>query len=225
MTIKKLFLLIISIFSVSVALSQTPGENKKTHGIKLGTFFQNDFYYRYDYYDFEYYTGYRRTEPGGYFYVAYEYEVEYPNKKVISIEPKLGLMLMEQQTGFFGGNDIKFFWVNTGLYRFGASAFVGYRSIHFDQSETLRMENGMYSQLFVFETQLQHIDMDLSLIPFQFQFPKSHINLESHFGFGFSWRIEKPAGDDLSEEVKQQLDETSFHPYFPKLGIKVGYSF
>lgn len=208
-----------------IAFSQTPPENKKTHGIKLGSFFQNDFYYTYDYYNFENYTGYRRTELGGYFYGAYEYEIEYTNKKVISIEPKLGLMLMNQQTGFFAGNDVKFFWVNTGFFRLGASVYVGYRYINMERSETISMENGMYSQIFSYQTHLQHIDTDLSLIPFQFNFPNSNFNLESHIGFGFSWRLENPKGNELNENIKQQLAETSFHPYFPKLGIKVGYTF
>ncbi|MEZ5197685.1 MAG: hypothetical protein R2764_15235 [Bacteroidales bacterium] len=222
---KKFIFLCGFLFLVVSAFGQDTSETKKTSGIKLGTFFQNDFYYSYDHYDYDYYTRYRSTEPGGYFYGAFEHAIEYTSGKIISIEPKLGLMLIHSQTGFFAGNDVKFFWINTGFFRFGASVYFGYRYINMERSETLSMENGMYQQIVIYQTHLQHIDTDLSLIPFQFNFPNSNFNLESHLGFGVSWRFEDPKGDMLNPAVEQQLKETSFHPYFPKLGIKVGYTF
>lgn len=225
MEMKKAILLFGLICVVIIGYCQTTSENKKTNGIKIGTFFQNDFYYTYDYYDYDYYSRYSRTEPGGYFYAAYERTINYTNGKAISFEPKVGLMLVRSQTGVFAGNDFKFFWYSNGLYSIGASFYVGYRYINMNRIETISMENGMYQQTISYTTDIHHLDMDISMIPFRFDFSKSGLNLEGHVGMGVSWRFENPQDSQFSNIVYQELKETSFHPYFPKFGIKLGYTF
>jgi hypothetical protein len=209
---------------VLLSFSQTENEVTNTNGIKLGSFYQTDFYYSYDHYDYYYYTSYTRVAPGGYFYIAYDYTINYKNGKALSIEPKIGLMLIRQQTGMFVGNDVKFFWYSNGFYRFGASFYVGYRYITMDKTATISMENGMYQRTLSYVTNIHHIDTDIAMIPFQFNF-KSGFNLECHVGMGFTWRIENPQDSPFKSNIKYQLDEVSFYPYFPKIGLKLGYTF
>lgn len=221
---KKILLIFGICCFVSLGFSQTETEIKKTNGIKIGSFFQTDFHYSYDYYDYNNYTSYSRVVPGGYFYVAYDRTIIYPNGKALSIEPKIGLMLVRQQTGMFVGNDLKFFWFSNGFYRFGASFYVGYRYITMEKTETISMENGMYQQTISYVSDIHHIDTDISMIPFQFNF-NGGFNIECHVGMGFTWRIENPQDTPYKSDINYQLDEVSFYPYFPKFGLKLGYTF
>jgi hypothetical protein len=221
----KTILLLGLICFVMIGYSQTTTENKKTNGIKIGTFFQNDFYYAYDHYDYDYYTRYRRTVQGGYFYIAYDYSINYSNRKAISFEPKIGLMLVSKQTGIFAGNDSKFFWYSNDFFSIGASFYIGYRYINMDRTETISMENGMYQQILNYTADIHNIDMGISMIPFKFNFSKSGLSLESDIGMGVSWSFENPQNSQFNNFVYQELNKKSFHPYFPKLGIKLGYTF
>jgi hypothetical protein len=221
---KKAFLIFVMTGLVMAVSGQNEVKNKKIQSIKLGSFFQNDFYFTYDNYetDYYYYTRHRSTEQGGYFFGGYEYLILFPGKKAVSLEPKAGVMLMNDKTGFFAGHDAKFFWKNTPYYRLGVSLYAGYRYININRTEVLSLDNGMYEQTLNYKANLHHIDLDISLIPFQFTFPGGFI-LESSMGLGFSWRIANPDESGLTDEARQQLEETTFHPYFPKFGLKIGY--
>lgn len=217
--------ILIAILSLTLtAAGQNEIRNKNTGSIKAGMFFQNDFYFTYDNYetDYYFYTRNRSTEQGGYFYAGYEYQTVFPNKQVIALEPKLGVMLMDDKTGYLAGNDTKCFWKNTGFYKFGMSWYIGYRYINIPRTEVVSLQDGMYEQTLNYEANIHHIDTDISFIPFQFTFSRGFI-LESHVGMGITWRFEKPGHDNIPDEALEQLEKTTSYPYFPKFGIKLGY--
>jgi hypothetical protein len=215
---------------LSIALTvaaQNEVKNKTTGSIKVGTFFVNDFFYvdnnPPDYDGFYLYRTRRLTSEGGTcFFAGYEQLVFLPNKHVLSIEPKIGVIELNHRTGYMVGNDAKYFLKNTGFYRFGLSWYLGYRYYTKSQTEVVSLENGMYEQTLDYDAVVQHIDTDISLIPFQFTFHGGFI-LESNVGFGISWRFEKPEGDLKPDEARQMLEKEFTHPYFPKIGLKLGY--
>ena len=123
------------------------------------------------------------------------------------------------------GSDFKFFWINIPFYKMGVSFYLGYRYLNDNRTETISMKNGMYEQVVNYNTDLHFIDWDISIIPFQFTFTDIPVNIETHIGFGITRRIETPDEDELKPEIYDELKKSSTHPYFPKIGFKIGYIF
>ncbi len=192
-------------------------------GASLQLYPTNRHYYYDSYIGYE--QDYQEDRLRGSFFVSYEIIGAIDNTMMAySIEPKVGLLLKDNSNGAIVGSEFKFYWLNLPYYRMGMAIYAGYTYARGEESGYISLDDGMYMRRYDYRMSMHSFDADLALIPFHFRIKNSPISIEGQLSLlGLSVVRFIPDGRDLPDEVTDHFQRSDAYPYFPKVGLKIGY--
>jgi hypothetical protein len=223
------------VFFVQISMGQVETEvkeSKTTHTnlIKIGGSLQGDVYFGFNdyYYDDFYYIDYMdKKYPSGFdaaTFVAFEHIWQFPSNIAVSLEPKAGFSMRSNSNSLFLGNDIKLYWANRKNWRMGIALSTDYYYSKYNSGRVVSKGDGNYAQWTDLKLSAHYLNIDFSIVPFQFRLSQVPLIFELQFSmFGIGIYFERSELYDLPDGSRDRFNDRTFIPYLFKTEFKIGY--
>jgi len=223
-------LLLVQISMGQVETKVKESKTTQTNLIKIGGSVQGDLYFGFNdyYYDDYYYHDYAdKKYPNGYdvaTFAAYEHIWQFQSNIAVSLEPKAGFSMRSNSNSLFLGNDVKFYWANRKNWRMGIALSTDYYYSNYKSGRVISKGDGNYAQWMDLNMSTHFLNIDFSIIPFQFRLSQVPLVFELQFSmFGMGIYFERSELYDLPDGSRDRFNDRSFVPYLFKTEFKIGY--
>lgn len=183
----------------------------------FGYYEHTDYYY--DYYDTKYPNGYDAST-----FISYEHLWQFPSRLAVAVEPKIGFSVREEANNLMLGNELKFYWANSSIWRMGVALSADYQYGQYNSGVVVSMGDGNYAKLVDVKMYTHFFNFDMTIIPFQFRFKHVPLVLELQYAmFGLGYFYEKSEPVDYPDGTSDRFSNLTIVPHLFKTVFKIGF--